>query len=279
VSEITRGVQPPVPTPCIGVCQLDEASGLCLGCARNGDEIAGWAAANGAAKLAVWAVLPQRRAGLGLAAYRLPWSADEIALFAESTLRKRVGRWRFGMEGVSVSFAIGEGEEAAFAATPQTLAVLTPRGALRLVRHEKTIAIAFGTAADPEGPRAIALVLPKGRVALGPSAGPEHSAISAAYQGMMLTPLIAGENLTMSLSARSAGEEAPHAVVQTGLGRVEYFGGGFGADGPVMEFDPARAALRQGLPDGWVLDKAFALGALFYPEPRLPLAEMERVHL
>lgn len=31
-----------VPSPCVNVCQMDPASGFCLGCARTLDEIAGW---------------------------------------------------------------------------------------------------------------------------------------------------------------------------------------------------------------------------------------------
>lgn len=31
-----------VPSPCIGVCELDQASKLCLGCLRSADEIAIW---------------------------------------------------------------------------------------------------------------------------------------------------------------------------------------------------------------------------------------------
>ena len=33
----------PIRTPCIQVCVLDDESGLCLGCLRTLDEIAGWA--------------------------------------------------------------------------------------------------------------------------------------------------------------------------------------------------------------------------------------------
>ena len=29
-------------SPCIGVCELDHRLGICLGCLRTGDEIAGW---------------------------------------------------------------------------------------------------------------------------------------------------------------------------------------------------------------------------------------------
>ena len=31
-----------IPSPCIAVCQIDDASGLCLGCRRSIDEIREW---------------------------------------------------------------------------------------------------------------------------------------------------------------------------------------------------------------------------------------------
>ncbi len=31
-----------VQSPCIGVCSMDDSTGLCLGCYRNMDEIQGW---------------------------------------------------------------------------------------------------------------------------------------------------------------------------------------------------------------------------------------------
>ena len=32
----------PEPTPCIHVCELDPANGLCRGCHRTADEICAW---------------------------------------------------------------------------------------------------------------------------------------------------------------------------------------------------------------------------------------------
>jgi predicted Fe-S protein YdhL (DUF1289 family) len=32
----------PLPSPCIGICLLDPATGLCRGCFRTIDEIGGW---------------------------------------------------------------------------------------------------------------------------------------------------------------------------------------------------------------------------------------------
>jgi uncharacterized protein len=50
-----------IPSPCIGVCQLDPASGLCTGCMRTLDEIAAWPAAGEAERLAIVQRLRARR--------------------------------------------------------------------------------------------------------------------------------------------------------------------------------------------------------------------------
>lgn len=54
-----------VASPCINVCRMDAASGLCLGCARSLDEIAAWSQASPAQRQAIVQQLPQRRARLG----------------------------------------------------------------------------------------------------------------------------------------------------------------------------------------------------------------------
>jgi predicted Fe-S protein YdhL (DUF1289 family) len=51
-----------VQTPCIGVCTINDA-GLCDGCLRTGDEIAGWLAMDDAQREHLMAsVLPAREA-------------------------------------------------------------------------------------------------------------------------------------------------------------------------------------------------------------------------
>lgn len=47
-------------TPCIKVCVIDPASGLCEGCGRTLDEIAQWSSLSEAERLAIMAVLPER---------------------------------------------------------------------------------------------------------------------------------------------------------------------------------------------------------------------------
>lgn len=49
-----------LPSPCISVCVLDEASGLCEGCLRTLDEIANWGMMECAQQRAVWAAIEQR---------------------------------------------------------------------------------------------------------------------------------------------------------------------------------------------------------------------------
>jgi predicted Fe-S protein YdhL (DUF1289 family) len=53
-----------VPSPCISVCVMDAASGLCIGCLRTLDEIAEWSVLDADAKRGVLAALPGRRARL-----------------------------------------------------------------------------------------------------------------------------------------------------------------------------------------------------------------------
>ncbi len=52
----------PVPSPCVNICRMDEASGLCEGCARTLDEIACWSLLDDEEKQAVCEQLAARRA-------------------------------------------------------------------------------------------------------------------------------------------------------------------------------------------------------------------------
>ncbi len=54
------GADAPVPSPCIDVCRIDAATGVCVGCRRTLDEIAAWSRMDDAGKRAVWALLPGR---------------------------------------------------------------------------------------------------------------------------------------------------------------------------------------------------------------------------
>lgn len=52
----------PVPSPCVAICRMDPATGLCEGCARTLGEIATWSGMTDDERRAVWAELALRRA-------------------------------------------------------------------------------------------------------------------------------------------------------------------------------------------------------------------------
>lgn len=54
-----------VPTPCIKVCVMDPASGLCRGCLRTLAEIASWGTMSETQRLAVMTSLTARAAVVG----------------------------------------------------------------------------------------------------------------------------------------------------------------------------------------------------------------------
>jgi predicted Fe-S protein YdhL (DUF1289 family) len=54
--------QTPVPSPCINVCRMVPATGLCEGCMRTIDEIVAWGKADDDYKRAVWAEIRRREA-------------------------------------------------------------------------------------------------------------------------------------------------------------------------------------------------------------------------
>ena len=52
----------PVPSPCVSVCRMNDATGVCEGCLRTLDEIACWSLLDDDEKLVVWQQLQERRA-------------------------------------------------------------------------------------------------------------------------------------------------------------------------------------------------------------------------
>jgi uncharacterized protein len=63
-----------VPSPCINVCRMNAASGLCDGCQRTLAEIATWASMGESDKREVWRQLAQRRAAIARAGPSTPES-------------------------------------------------------------------------------------------------------------------------------------------------------------------------------------------------------------
>jgi predicted Fe-S protein YdhL (DUF1289 family) len=50
-----------VPSPCIGICQIDEAVGWCAGCLRTRPEIGAWLAASNDERRAILTEIERRR--------------------------------------------------------------------------------------------------------------------------------------------------------------------------------------------------------------------------
>ncbi len=51
----------PEGSPCIGICELDNVTGLCRGCLRSGEEIAAWPAASPELRCRILRCIEERR--------------------------------------------------------------------------------------------------------------------------------------------------------------------------------------------------------------------------
>jgi predicted Fe-S protein YdhL (DUF1289 family) len=56
-----------LPSPCISVCRMEIATGLCQGCLRTLEEITAWSKLDDEGKRAIWAQIEQRAARLSAA--------------------------------------------------------------------------------------------------------------------------------------------------------------------------------------------------------------------
>jgi len=59
-------------SPCIKICQMDPARGVCIGCCRSLDEIARWSGMSEAEQLEVLNQLPERRRRLDVPEIAVP---------------------------------------------------------------------------------------------------------------------------------------------------------------------------------------------------------------
>ncbi|MDZ4789877.1 MAG: DUF1289 domain-containing protein [Hyphomicrobiales bacterium] len=298
------------PTPCVGICKMDEASGLCLGCARTVDEIGEWRDASPDVQRSIWASLAQRRSRLNMQSYRLPWRADEIGAFIEASIEKRAGAWAMGVYGATAEFMIGADEVAEIDRDANAVVARTPRAAIRLLKHPKTIAFAIGQIPGEPAPRAIGLALPRGRVDLPGEAGltrlgPDAAALKACDADGIWYDLGLGRKATRfsirctdqmlekaldSVSGaalqdilKSVGHDilrgSPNRVIESGLGRVEIFSavpapGDISPDGPHTRLLPNLLDLGRDTPPDWDLDPVFAPGAILTLNPGVILADL-----
>lgn len=282
---------------------MDESTGLCLGCARTGEEIAVWREASDERRRKIWADLPVRFERLGLTLARLPWTPSEILVFVAENLRHRRGSWAIGCYGAVAEFRAEPGEDCDIAVADGTITARTDRGALRLTVGEAVRALALYETPGQQNLRAIILVLSRVRsnlpVANGLSAlGPDRDAIRPEDREQGLYDLglrravtrfcIRTDNagLVGALTA-SAGQawpgylpalgaailrESPVRVVETALGRAEVRTpipppGAPSISGPHTHLLPDLLAMNREMGPGFELPAAYAPGAIFYPSP------------
>lgn len=56
----------PVPSPCVGVCRMNESRGLCEGCWRTREELVAWGKSSDADKRLIWQRVEQRQEAAGI---------------------------------------------------------------------------------------------------------------------------------------------------------------------------------------------------------------------
>lgn len=236
-------------SPCVGICNLDQASGYCLGCARTGDEIGRWSAMSEAQRDAVWDRLPGRHEALSIRMRLLPWTPEELGPWVARTVASRLGTWLVGVPGASAEFPCLPHHALQLTQTASAVVVHADDGCFRLELHDKMRAFEFGAG----GP--IVLGLPKARGTLAPSAtfadlGPDEAALRPADRTAHLFDMGLGRrasrfgfrtaeaDLIAQLAAlsgqswghvmRNAGMAIltahPHRVVESKLARIEAYG-------------------------------------------------------
>jgi predicted Fe-S protein YdhL (DUF1289 family) len=183
------------PSPCVGICQIDRATGWCGGCGRSEKELAGWRDMPAFAQRAVWTDLPRRMAILGLGFRLLPLAG---AALLEHLARQSLlpgARWAIGVPGTSVEFAADDG----------SLHASIEAGVLRLATRGGRAALTL-----PAGARAFELVEGQGQAT---------RLVLALHGARLRTPNPAGiELIGPDLDALDpAGRDA--VLVDLGLGR------------------------------------------------------------
>jgi predicted Fe-S protein YdhL (DUF1289 family) len=290
-----------IPSPCTGICTMDGALGLCLGCGRTGDEITEWPSAGDVRRSAIWAVLPERIDALGISITRLPWPHSRIAEFVAETLSQRSGTWVLGCYGATAEFICHHDESCEVAVAGETITAISDRGALQLTIGEQVRALQLRADATRHGYRAIFLVVVKARATLPivttlTPLGRDEGAIRPecrndawfdlglgrgdlrfcvrASETDLRDKLNQASGLPLSDVLQAAGativKQSPARVVESPLGRAEIYTpipppGGQSPDGPHTHLLPGHLASGRATEPGIDLPPVYALGATFYP--------------
>jgi predicted Fe-S protein YdhL (DUF1289 family) len=291
-----------IPSPCVGFCRLDEASGLCVGCARSAVEIAAWKSAPSAVLEQVWSDLPMRRERLGIGLHRLGWDGDRIRSFVSESVRAGGGAWVLGVFGAVAEFCVGLDESCDIDDAGESFTACTSRGAIRFEISSQVRALGITTVVESVKKEVVVLAVPKvglrrpvnhSLAFLGPdqeAIRPEEredrlfdlglGAKAAGFCVRVSAPDLARDledrigqgwaDLLTGLSGRIV-SASPTRVVLTPIGRVEVYTpipppGGRSPDGPHTHFLPTQLAVGRETPPGLELPDSLAPCAIFYPQ-------------
>jgi predicted Fe-S protein YdhL (DUF1289 family) len=155
----------PLPlSPCVGICRLDEASGLCLGCGRTGAEIAVWRELDEGHRAAVWRILPDRMARLNVSFRLLPLAGPALAGRLLQTAHDPATTFAIGVQGAVAEFMRAPADRAMVKGDAGWLLVRSKLGALRLDLKPWLRVFSFG----PEGglPDEVVLAVHRSRLTL-----------------------------------------------------------------------------------------------------------------
>jgi len=282
-------------SPCVGVCQIDQATGWCLGCGRTGNEIGRWLGMSEDERLALWNELPGRLDRLAVNARLLPWTSAELASWVRSTLTEGRGTWVVGVPGAVAEFPCGAARSLEVTLADDRIEARGSDAQFRLRLHDKLRAFSFASA----GP--IVLGLPKVRSTLAvaqslAALGADTNAIDAGHRGHelfdfgvgrqsarfcvrtgnadLIATLRALEGQPWATVLHDAGMqilgESPNRVVESALARVEVFSripapGAASPDGAHTHFLPSFLQSGDEAPAGLALPVYAQQVAIYYP--------------
>jgi predicted Fe-S protein YdhL (DUF1289 family) len=246
-----------LPSPCVGICTMDDAAGLCTGCARTSDEVAVWPELDDVGRRAVFEALARRRRESGYG-FRIVGEPREAMIDrAQAWLRDPALAWSAGTYGALAEFRRDAGEKADILIDEAGGRVVTARGGLHVHLSEKFKALDLVEPGDDaEGaPTRVAFSMHQAKILMRPSPviverGPDRNALRGEDRTGILFDLgfntrhtafcvrTADPQLLGLLRAHhgkplfvrgapvleALREANPHRVVMTPLARIEVFG-------------------------------------------------------
>ena len=280
-------------SPCVGVCLLDEANSMCLGCGRTRDEVARWPKMTRAEQDAVWRALEERRGDDPARHHLLPWDENNRRVAVEASLSVDAHSWAIGTWGAVAEFHRNADEPFEMHQTETGFEAATPRGAIRIERIEKARAF-LGVDEST-----VSFAVHKARVERTPSTvitdlGADAGAVNAADRGARLFDLGLGQP-HMKLCVRTAGSRPDRrprgrdrvCPVRSARGAAETPEGGIAASGRAVGIGPCRVYQPVGehgaeTPEGphtHLLPKLLAEKRCYGPDLALPATYFPALYL